>query len=126
MSISNITAESLRNMNNREGLILRGCGGEISEWVDGINDDLTKKGILLDGTKFTDVFVFKHKDLTCILFPFDENIKLSVGRLPIWRLATHEMFAGIWLSDFVNNELGDFVSDNSETPISTESQGMNL
>jgi hypothetical protein len=36
------------------------------------------------------------------------------------------MFAGIWLSDFVNNELGGFITGNEETPISTDSQGMNL
>lgn len=126
MSISNITAESLRSMKNKEGLILRGCGGEISEWVDGINDELTKKGILLDGTKFEDVSVFEHKGITCILYPFDDTVKLSSGKLPIWRLATHEMFAGIWLSDFVNNEFGGFISDNSESPTNAESQGMKL
>ena len=34
-------------MNGKEGLILQGCGGEVQEWVDGINKMLTDKGILL-------------------------------------------------------------------------------
>lgn len=46
-------------MNGKEGLILQGCGGEVQEWVDGINKMLTDKGILLDNTKFENVSVFK-------------------------------------------------------------------
>ncbi len=51
MEIKNITANDLKKMNNKEGLILQGCGGEVKEWVDGINDILTENGILLDDTK---------------------------------------------------------------------------
>ena len=47
MTIKNITTNDLRKMNNKEGLILQGCGGEVKEWVDGINDILTENGILL-------------------------------------------------------------------------------
>ena len=39
-------------MNGKEGLILQGCGGEVKDWVDGINEMLKKDGILLDDTKF--------------------------------------------------------------------------
>lgn len=45
MEIKNITANDLKKMNNKEGLILQGCGGEVKEWVDGINDILTENGI---------------------------------------------------------------------------------
>lgn len=44
MTIKNITTSDLRKMNNKEGLILQGCGGEVKEWVDGINDILTENG----------------------------------------------------------------------------------
>lgn len=58
MKINNITLSDLRRMNGKEGLILQGCGGEIKEWMDGINKMLTGKGILLDNTKFENVSVF--------------------------------------------------------------------
>ena len=34
MSIENITADSLRRMNGKEGLVLQGCGGDPREWLD--------------------------------------------------------------------------------------------
>lgn len=47
-----ITANELRRMANQEGLILQGCGGDVQEWIDGINKLLTQEGILLEGTEF--------------------------------------------------------------------------
>ncbi len=52
MSVKKINAEDLRRMKDKEGLILQGCGGELQDWVDGINDMLIKSDILFDGTKF--------------------------------------------------------------------------
>lgn len=107
MEIKNITANDLKKMNNKEGLILQGCGGEVKEWVDGINDILTENGILLDDTKFDDVSVFQNDGVTCILYPFD-NVHLDVGKLSMWRLQSYKAFAGTWLSDYVDNKLGGF------------------
>lgn len=107
MTIKNITTSDLRKMNNKEGLILQGCGGEVKEWVDGINDILTENGILLDDTKFDDVSVFQNEGVTCILYPFD-NVHLDVGKLSMWRLQSYTAFAGTWLSDYVDNKLGGF------------------
>ena len=50
--IKQITTDELRRMDGQEGLILQGCGGDLREWVDGINDLLTEAGILLDGSRF--------------------------------------------------------------------------
>lgn len=107
MTIKNITTNDLRKMNNKEGLILQGCGGEVKEWVDGINDILTENGILLDDTKFDNVSVFQNEGVTCILYPFD-NVHLDVGKLSMWRLQPYTAFAGTWLSDYVDNKLGGF------------------
>lgn len=115
MSVNKIKLESLRYMKDKQGLILRGCGGDISEWVDGINRDFTKGNILLDGTKFTDVSVFDYKDETCILYPFTEDLKINLGKLSIWRVRTSEVFGGTWLTDFVEGHLGGFVSDTGIT-----------
>ena len=110
MSIETIEASKLRTMSEKEGLILQGCGGAPQEWLDGINDMLTEAGILQNGSKFENISVFHHKSCTCILFPF-EGVDLDVGKLAIWRLQTHEMFGGTWLSDYVPNRLGGFVTE---------------
>ena len=106
--INIVTTDELREMRGSEGLILQGCGGDLTEWVDGINEILTKEGILLEGTKFDEVHAFKHEGLTNLLFPFSEDVKLNIGKLAIWRLASHETFGGTWLTDYVDNRLGGF------------------
>ena len=108
--IKRITTEDLRHMDGQEGLILQGCGGDLQEWVDGINDLLTEAGILLDGSQFESVSVFQHQGLTNLLFPFD-GAKLDAGKLAMWRLQTHGQFGGTWLSDYVPNQLGGFTQE---------------
>ena len=107
MGIKAITTNGLRRMGDREGLILQGCGGDLQEWLDGINEMFTANGILKDGTKFENISVFEHEGLTCLLFPFD-GAKLDVVKLALWRLQTHATFGGTWLSDYVTNRLGGF------------------
>lgn len=105
--IKRITTEDLRHMDGQEGLILQGCGGDLQEWVDGINGLLTEAGILLDSSRFESVFVFQHQELTNLLFPFD-GVKLDVGKLAMWRLQTYGQFVGTGLSDYVPNQLGGY------------------
>lgn len=113
MSIKKITENDLRQMKDSEALILQGCGGELQEWLDGINDMFTESGILLEGTKFKaeNCSAFEHDGLTCLMFPFSEDVKLDVGRLAMWRLQTHGQFGGTWLSDYVPNRLGGFTEE---------------
>ena len=110
-----ITTDDLRRMEDREGLVLQGCGGDPQEWVDGINGLLTEAGILLDGSTFQvkNVSVFQHDGLTNMLFPF-EDVNLSMGKLAMWRLQTHGQFGGTWLSDYVPNRLGGFVHEQEQ------------
>ena len=108
MSIKNITPDDLRQMQDREALILQGCGGEPQEWLDGINDLFTNEGILLNGTRFQNCSVFEHNNLTCIMFPF-EGVELNIGKLAMWRIQTRSNYGGTWLSDYVPNRLGGFV-----------------
>ncbi len=111
-TVKQITTDDLRRMGDQEGLVLQGCGGPPQEWVNGINDMLTKAEILLDGSTFQakNVSVFQHDELTCLMFPF-EGVKLDVGRLAMWRIQTHEQFGGTWLSDYVPNRLGGFAQE---------------
>lgn len=105
--VKQITTDDLRKMSAQEGLIIQGCGGDLQEWVDGINGLLTDAGILLDGSRFENVSTFQHGEVTNLLFPF-EDVKLDMGRLAMWRLQTHGQFDGTWLSDYVPNRLGGF------------------
>ena len=102
--------EDLRHMTDEEGLILQGCGGDLQEWVDGINDLLTQEGILLNGTKFEHAATFQHDGLTNLMFSF-EGVELNVGKLAMWRIQTHSQFGGTWLSDYVPNRLGGFIQE---------------
>lgn len=113
MSVRRINAEDLRRMKGKEGLILQGCGGELQEWVDGINEMFTETKILLDGTKFNtdNCCVFEHEELTNILFPFSEDVKLDMGKLAMWRLQSHSDFGGKWMTDYVDNRLGGFIEE---------------
>ena len=115
MNINTITTDNLRHMEGKDGLILQGCGGDLKEWVDGINEMFTEAGILKDGSKFEDVSTFQYGELTCLLYPF-EDVKLDIGKLAMWRLQTHDTFGGTWLSDYVPNRLGGFRSARQENP----------
>lgn len=108
-----IKIEALRRMNDVEGLIIQGCGGNLAEWVTGINEILTKEDILLDGETFKNISAFEHDGLTNLLFNID-NVKLNIGKLAMWRLQTHKIFGGTWLSDYVPNRLGGFVSEQQQ------------
>lgn len=110
MSIEIITTEDLRKMSDKEGLILQGCGGELQDWVDGINDMFTENGILMNSSKFEKVYAFKNDDFTNLLYPFDD-VELSMGKLAMWRITTHSQFYGTWLSDYVPNHLGGFIAE---------------
>lgn len=114
MSIKKITTEDLRRMNDSDGLVLQGCGGDLQEWLDGINGLFTEEKLLLNGTKFENIYAFENKGLTNLLFPFNDSAELDMGRLAIWRLRSHEQFGGTWLSDYVPNCLSDFAEDEAE------------
>ena len=105
MSISTVTVDDLRRMNGKEGLVLQGCGGDPQEWLDGINGLLTDEGILKNGS------------LTNILFPFEDGVEIDMGKLAMWRLHSHEQFGATWLSDYVPNRLGGFISEHEPDKI---------
>ena len=103
-----ISVQELRHMKDKEGLVLQGCGGDLQEWENGINDILTDQNILLNGTRFKNVMFFQKDGLTNLLFPF-EDVEINIGKLSMWRLQTYDKFGSTWLSDYVDNRLGGFV-----------------
>ena len=116
MSIRLISTEQLRRMEDQEGLVLQGCGGDPQEWLDGINEILAQECILKKGAGFEEAYTFRHDGLTCMLFPFKEDMELDVGRLAAWRLASYSAFGGTWLSDYVPNRLGGFIQEQKTAP----------
>ena len=109
-----ITINELKEMRNREGLIIQGCGGDLNDWINGIQEMLTEANILKDGERFKKICAFEYQGLTCLLFDF-EDVKLDIGRLAMWRLQTYGNFGGTWLSDYLPNQLGvDWGEDEPE------------
>ena len=113
MEIKNISLHELRKMNDSEGLVIQGCGGDLKEWLDGINEMLTERGILQNRSRFEKAYTFNNEKLTCLLLPFD-GVKLDIGKLAMWQLETRENFGSTWLSDYVPNNLGGFIEEQSE------------
>lgn len=103
--IQKISAEDLKKMQDREGLVLQGCGGDLREWEDGIHQMLAEEKILQNGAHFKEIYAFEHEGCTNLLFMMD-GIELDTGRLVLWRLRTHAQFGGTWLSDYLQNRLG--------------------
>ena len=110
MNIQGVTLDELRKMKNIEGLILQGCGVKLHDWVDGINNMLTESGILQNGSRFEKVYTFENEELTCLLFPF-KDVQLDFGKLAIWRIQTRADYGSTWLSDYVENKLGGFLTE---------------
>lgn len=108
MAVKTVDIMCLRAMSGTEGLVLTGCGGDITEWVDGVNETLKEENILLEDTKFTDVYKFENENLTCLLFPFNDDVKLDMGKLAAWRIFKGSAFGASWFSDYVDNRLGGF------------------
>lgn len=111
-----ITIEELRRLNDSEGLILQGCGGNLQEWINGINEMLKEGGVLKNNARFTDVRFFQNGKLINLLFLFDNMDKrnMDIGKLALWRISTKEQFGGTWLSDYVPNTLGGFIKQNTD------------
>ena len=106
MSITPITTDQLRRIQDHDGLILQGCGGSLQDWQDGINGLLAEIGILKNGSRFENIHVFQNEGRTCLLFPFTDDVQINMGKLAIWRLQSLDQFEGMWLSDYVDLRLG--------------------
>ncbi|MBR1591708.1 MAG: pentapeptide repeat-containing protein [Ruminococcus sp.] len=116
VEIIRIEPDKLRTMSKKEGLVLQGCGGDLQEWADRINSELIEDDILKNDSMFNKLYAFEHEGHTCLLFPF-EGVDLDIGKLAMWRLQTHDIFGGTWLSDYVPNRLGGFVQEQRDKPM---------
>ena len=76
---------------------------------------LKEEGILLNGSTFSQVSVFKNEESTNLLFHFTEDVQIDIGKLAFWRIATHQRWNAKWLSDYVDNYLGGFEGEGMDT-----------
>ena len=106
IAIAHVSANDLRKAQKMEGLVLQGCGGDLREWVNGINCMLVERGVFEKGAGFTEAQVFRKNGLTNLLLPVKEDMKLDIGRLSTWRLETYDNYGSMWLSDYVDIHLG--------------------
>lgn len=70
MNIKELTTVEVSKMRDSEGLVLQGCGGDLQEWVVGINKLLVDKGIVKSGKELSNIASFKYNDLTCLTWCF--------------------------------------------------------
>lgn len=61
--------------------------------------------------------LFQNGSLTNILFPFEAGVEIDMGKLAMWRLHSHEQFGGTWLSDYVPNRLGGFITEHEPNKV---------
>lgn len=85
---------------NKEYLVFQGCGGQLQEWFDGINEILISENIIKNKVK--KMYSFENNNLTNIAVPLN-NMDLS--KLAIVRLKLREVFGTMWFSDYVDNYL---------------------
>lgn len=87
-----------------EGICFLGTGGELKEWINGINDLLNQEGIGQGTTqdKFQGVYSTKtsggRADL--ILIFKTKSAAVDIGKMAMWRLRFGDTS---WLSDYVVN-----------------------
>ena len=83
---------------NKDYLVFQGCGGDLKEWFDGINEMLLDEKIIKE--KVEKMYFFQNNESTNIAIPLDN---MYLGKLAIVRLKWREVFGTMWFSDYVDN-----------------------
>lgn len=105
MNIKNITLNELNDLRNNKDydyLILQGCGGDLQEWKDGIEEILKSEGIIPSDYKFDEVYGFQNNNLTNMAFALKDDC-ISMSKLVLFRLKIRNDFGAMWLSDYIDN-----------------------
>jgi len=96
-------SSELEMLKNKEGIVLMGCGGDLSEWVDGVSEILVKEQI---SGGFEKSFEPECIQLSTtdgridLIMIFKKDTDLKIGKLAMWRLRFGECS---WLSDYIVN-----------------------
>lgn len=105
MKIKKMSCSEIKELRNGkdEFLIIQGCGGKLSKWVNGITDILKDQGVINnDSFSFDEVYTFENGELTNLAFSLDSKY-ININRLAIVRLKMRETVGAMWLSDYIDN-----------------------
>ncbi len=100
MHIEKISVEKLRTFKDKEGLVFQSWGVRIEDWIDHINDILTKEGVLLDGIRLETCYTFLHGHRNCAFLEIKDE-KIDKDKLNEWVTEEHERLGVYWLTDYV-------------------------
>jgi len=96
--------EATKKFKGKEGLVLLGCGGSLTEWVTGVSSVLFEEGVAKDKdpkTQWGGLYLLKttggRQD---ILMLFKKPNTLDLGKMAIWRLRFGD---ASWWSDYQVN-----------------------
>lgn len=99
MEIKDATFEQIREI-EPEGLVLLGCGGDLSEWIDGVSKLLKDEGIADSEFQFTEAFKLTTTGGRVDLLLLFDWAHVWQGKLTIWRIKFGDCS---WLSDYKVN-----------------------
>lgn len=102
MAVIEISADKLRQ-NADEGIVLTNCGGNLQEWLDGINNQFAEAGIFRNGSRFESCYAFEDYGYTNLMFPTD-GLDINTDKLDEWVQATHHRLGTEMLSDYYESE----------------------
>lgn len=104
IEVKELTCSEIKDLRNRnyEFLILQGCGGDLSEWVDGITNLFKENGIIPSSFSFDEIYSFDNNDLTNMAFALNSK-DIDMGKLALFRLKIRDQFGAMWLSDYIDN-----------------------
>lgn len=104
IEVKDLTCSEIKDLRNRnyEFLILQGCGGDLSEWVDGITNLFKENGIIPSSFSFDEIYSFENNDLTNMAFALNSK-DIDMGKLALFRLKIRDQFGAMWLSDYIDN-----------------------
>lgn len=90
----------IKETTGQEGIVLIGCGGELSEWTDGVTKLLLDEEIITTNG-FSKIFILETTggriDIAMVLNPLS---KVNIGKMAIWRLGFGDCS---WISDYKSN-----------------------
>ncbi len=103
MEIKNISLKQVLRMKKEEGLVIE-CLDQ--EDLDDILNFFIDHGIITDKEAFKTVYFFDNEGIKQALLRFDHlrspECLCPIGKLAIFRIQTHCVLAGTWLSDFID------------------------
>jgi len=95
---------------NKEGIVLLGAGGDLKEWINGIADLLVKEGIakVAANELFKEYYMLKTTGGRTDLALVFEPDSLHMGKMTMWRIRFGDCS---WISDYTVNYEHHFIKD---------------